>query len=294
MRQEETMKQLEISNVSKSFRKNEVLKNISFSVDTGTFGILGNHGSGKTTLMNMISALTKPSTGMIRFNGLDTVEDAIKVKELVGYLPQDFSLYDELNAYEMLGYIGKLNRIGTRKEIEERIEHVLELTTLRGAAYRKIGAYSPGMRRRLGIATVLMKDPQMIIVDEPTAGLDPLEQVRIRTLLTTIAENKLILLSTHRVDDIAAVCERFIFIKNKTIDFQGTPAEWLSGIQNPVIETKVEGTHQLNILAREFKVISMKQMQEGIQVRLILGNRTPDFQYTIVEPDLEDALLYYS
>jgi len=288
------MSTLEVVNVYKSFRKNEVLKDINFKADTGILGILGNHGSGKTLLMNLISGLTKPSQGKILINGLDTVENSVKVKEQVGYLPQDFSLYDELNAYEMLGYISKLNKIGTRQQIDERMDEVLELVNLKGAAYRKIGTYSPGMRRRLGIALVLIKDPDIILVDEPTTGLDPLEQIRFRALLASLGERKLILLSTHNVDDIAAACDQLVFIKNKTVDFYGTPNQWLDGIQSRVVEAVIEDRHQLSVLAREYKVISMKQVEGGVHVRLILRSTEPYFPYTLVQTELEDALVYYS
>jgi len=288
------MNRLEVTNVYKSFRKNEVLKDINFKANTGILGILGNHGSGKTVLMNLISGLTKPTQGRVLINGLDTVDNSIQVKERVGYLPQDFSLYDELNAYEMLGYIGKLNKMGTRQQIDDRIDEVLEWVNLKGAAYRKVGSYSPGMRRRLGIALVMIKDPDIILVDEPTTGLDPLEQIRFRALLASLGERKLILLSTHHVDDIAAICDQLIFLKNKTVDFYGTPNQWLGGIQSRIAETVIRDRNQLSELAREFKVISMKQVESGVHVRLILRSTEPYFPYTLVNTELEDALVYYS
>lgn len=288
------MNKLEVANVYKSFRKNEVLKDINFKANTGILGILGNHGSGKTVLMNLISGLTKPTQGKVLINGLDTVDNSIQVKERVGYLPQDFSLYDELNAYEMLGYIGKLNKMGTRQQIDDRIDEVLEWVNLKGAAYRKVGSYSLGMRRRLGIALVMIKDPDIILVDEPTTGLDPLEQIRFRALLASLGERKLILLSTHHVDDIAAICDQLIFLKNKTVDFYGTPNQWLGGIQSRIAETVIRDRNQLSELAREFKVISMKQVESGVQVRLILRSTEPYFPYTLVNTELEDALVYYS
>ncbi|NWL86347.1 MULTISPECIES: ATP-binding cassette domain-containing protein [unclassified Paenibacillus] len=288
------MNMLEVANVYKSFRKNEVLKDINFRADTGILGILGNHGSGKTVLMNLISGLTKPTQGKVLIHGLDTLDNSIQVKERVGYLPQDFSLYDELNAYEMLGYIAKLNKMGTRQQIDDRIDEVLEWVNLKGAAYRKVGSYSPGMRRRLGIALVLIKDPDIILVDEPTTGLDPLEKIRFRALLGSLGERKLILLSTHQVDDIAAICDQLLFLKNKTVDFYGTPNQWLAGIQSRIAETVVRDRHQLSALAREYKVISMKQVEGGVHVRLVLRSNEPYFPYTLVNTELEDALVYYS
>lgn len=288
------MATIEVKNLTKSFGRKKVLNNVNFTTSSGMIGLLGNNGAGKTTLMNMISALTKPTRGQVLINGIDTVRSPLQVKKMIGYLPQDFNVYDDLTAIEMLDYIATLNHIGSKTLRKKKVEQVLEMVNLTGDAKEKVGTYSGGMKRRLGIGLVLIKNPQVIVVDEPTAGLDPLERIRFRTLLTTLSADRTILLSTHIVEDISASCDQLVFIQNHTVEYLGTPNDWLSGVANKVAETVLPDRRNLEALSSRFSVISMKQVRDGIQVRFILNNNEMPLPHTLVQPNLEDAFLYYS
>lgn len=288
------MAAIEVKNLDKSFGRKKVLQNVNFTAESGMIGLLGNNGAGKTTLMNMISALTKPSRGQILINGIDTVRSPLQVKKMIGYLPQDFNVYDDLTAIEMLDYIAVLNHIGSKTLRRKKVWQVLEMVNLTGAAKEKVGTYSGGMKRRLGIGLVLIKNPQVIVVDEPTAGLDPLERIRFRTLLTALSAERTILLSTHIVEDISASCDQLVFIQNHTVQYLGTPNGWLGGVADKVAETVLPDRRQLDALSARFKVISIKQVHDGVQVRFILNDGEMPLPYTLVQPNLEDAFLYYS
>lgn len=288
------MATIEVKNLTKSFGRKKVLNNVNFTTSSGMIGLLGNNGAGKTTLMNMISALTKPTRGQVLINGIDTVRSPLQVKKMIGYLPQDFNVYDDLTAIEMLDYIATLNHIGSKTLRKKKVEQVLEMVNLTGDAKEKVGTYSGGMKRRLGIGLVLIKNPQVIVVDEPTAGLDPLERIRFRTLLTTLSADRTILLSTHIVEDISASCDQLVFIQNHTVEYLGTPNDWLSGVANKVAEAVLPDRRNLEALSSRFSVISMKQVRDGIQVRFILNNTEMPLPHTLVQPNLEDAFLYYS
>lgn len=288
------MATIEVKNLTKSFGRKKVLNNVNFTTSSGMIGLLGNNGAGKTTLMNMISALTKPTRGQVLINGIDTVRSPLQVKKMIGYLPQDFNVYDDLTAIEMLDYIATLNHIGSKTLRKKKVEQVLEMVNLTGDAKEKVGTYSGGMKRRLGIGLVLIKNPQVIVVDEPTAGLDPLERIRFRTLLTTLSADRTILLSTHIVEDISASCDQLVFIQNHTVEYLGTPNDWLSGVANKVAEAVLPDRRNLEALSSRFSVISMKQVRDGIQVRFILNNNEMPLPHTLVQPNLEDAFLYYS
>ena len=288
------MSTIEVKGLYKSFGRKKVLNNVNFTTSSGMIGLLGNNGAGKTTLMNMISALTKPTRGQVLINGIDTVRSPLQVKKMIGYLPQDFNVYDDLTANEMLDYIATLNHIGSKILRKKKVEQVLEMVNLTVAAKEKVGTYSGGMKRRLGIGLVLIKNPQVIVVDEPTAGLDPLERIRFRTLLTTLSADRTILLSTHIVEDISASCDQLVFIQNHTVEYLGTPNDWLSGVANKVAEAVLPDRRNLEALSSRFSVISMKQVRDGIQVRFILNNTEMPLPHTLVQPNLEDAFLYYS
>lgn len=288
------MSTIEVKGLYKSFGRKKVLNNVNFTTSSGMIGLLGNNGAGKTTLMNMISALTKPTRGQVLINGIDTVRSPLQVKKMIGYLPQDFNVYDDLTANEMLDYIATLNHIGSKILRKKKVEQVLEMVNLTVAAKEKVGTYSGGMKRRLGIGLVLIKNPQVIVVDEPTAGLDPLERIRFRTLLTTLSADRTILLSTHIVEDISASCDQLVFIQNHTVEYLGTPNDWLSGVANKVAEAVLPDRRNLEALSSRFSVISMKQVRDGIQVRFILNNTEMPLPHTLVQPNLDDAFLYYS
>ncbi len=288
------MNELVVKNISKIYGKKVVLENINFSIRAGMVGLLGNNGAGKTTLMNMITGLIPPTKGEILLNGKNINENPLYARKLIGYLPQEFELYDNLTAYEMLEYIAGLNRIPKNKR-NERIMEILEMVNLYKNKDEKVGGFSGGMKRRIGIGMVLIKNPKVIIVDEPTAGLDPIERVRFRTLLTTLSNEKIVLLSTHIVEDISATCNKLLFIKNKNIEFQGTPQEWLAAMKDKVAESIITDMKELKEFDKEYNIISVKQTNGGVLVRFIIDKPSiKPFKFKIVDANLEDAFLFHS
>ena len=288
------MNELVVKDVSKAYGKKVVLEEINFSIESGMVGLLGNNGAGKTTLMNMITGLISPDKGNILLNGLDINANPMYARKMIGYLPQEFELYNNLTAYEMLEYIARLNKL-SKKESIEKIPEILKTVNLFDNKDEKVGGVSGGMKRRMGIGMVLIKNPNVIIVDEPTAGLDPIERVRFRTLLSTLSNEKIVLLSTHIVEDISATCNKLLFIKNKRIKFQGTPDEWLKNTRNKVAEALVLNIKQLKEIDRNLNIISMKKIDGGVLVRFILDNKIKvPLEYKIVDANLEDAFLYYN
>ncbi|MCH5139022.1 ABC transporter ATP-binding protein, partial [Clostridiaceae bacterium UIB06] len=203
-----------IKNVTKKYGKFKAISNLNLEIKEGMFGLLGHNGAGKTTLMKLITTLSEPSSGKVIVNGLDTIKNKMEIKNIIGFLPQEFSVYPDLTAYEFLDYIAKLNYIKDNKKRKKLIERILEKVNLSEAKDKKIGGFSGGMKRRIGIAQAIIKDPKVLIVDEPTAGLDPEERIRFRTMLVELSESKIVILSTHIVEDIAASCEQMAFLQN--------------------------------------------------------------------------------
>ena len=189
------------------------LSDFSLEVGEGVLGLLGPNGAGKSTLMAILATVTRPTSGTFFWEGKDAVADPLPLRRRLGYLPQDFGVYERLTAREFLLYLGRLKGL-SGAELSRRVQQLLELTNLHGAANRRLGGYSGGMRQRVGIAQALLGDPKLVIVDEPTVGLDPEERVRFRNLLSEIAHNRVVILSTHIVSDVEAVASQIAVIGN--------------------------------------------------------------------------------
>ncbi len=207
------------------------LNNVDLTIPPGMFGLLGPNGAGKTTLMRILAGIVRPTSGTIRIGEYDggTERGRTAVKRMLGYLPQDFGVYPDLNAREFLDYIAILKGLRDRTLRHKRIEALLEIVSLTQVANRKLKTYSGGMKRRVGIAQALLNDPALLIVDEPTAGLDPEERIRFRNLLSELGGNRTVLLSTHIVEDIAQTCQRLAVLKDGHLIFQGTTRIPMSG-----------------------------------------------------------------
>jgi ABC-type multidrug transport system, ATPase component len=211
--------EIRISNLSKNYGNKQALKGVSLYLEKGMFGLLGRNGAGKTTLMRILTTLLNKSTGEISICGIP-VEKASEIRKIVGYLPQDFSCYPNMNVYEALDYLGVLSGVEKRKR-KERIVQLLEEVNLGDCRKVKVKALSGGMKRRLGIAQALLHEPKVLIVDEPTAGLDPEERIRFRNLLCEVAKNKIVMLSTHIVEDIEKTCENIAILDKGEIIYNG-------------------------------------------------------------------------
>ncbi|GAA4470482.1 ABC transporter ATP-binding protein [Phytohabitans houttuyneae] len=219
---------IEISGLTKTYKgKGPALDGLDLLVPTGMFGLLGANGAGKTTLMRILAGLLRPTAGQVRIGGNDVTARSGRqaVQRVLGYLPQDLGVYPDLSAREFLDYVGLLKGIDDRATRRRRVGELLEVVALTGDADRRLRGYSGGMRRRVGIAQALLADPQLLIVDEPTAGLDPEERIRFRTLLSQLAGERTVLLSTHIVDDIAQTCRELAVLAKGRLVFRGTVDE---------------------------------------------------------------------
>ena len=279
---------IKITDLSKNFGSKQALKNISLDINQGMFGLLGPNGAGKTTLMKIISTLLKKSSGEVIVCGIP-VEKSSEIRELIGYLPQDFSMYGNMNAYEALDYLATLSGM-KKNERKTKVPELLEKVNLLEQRKTKVKAMSGGMKRRLGIAQSMIHDPKVIIVDEPTAGLDPEERVRFRNLLCEIAKDRIVLLSTHIVGDIEATCEEIAVLNQGEIVFRGTVRELLKLVENKVYTLEIS-TSELDMMKERYLVTGILTSGSLAKVKLIADEK-PFESATLCSADVEDAYMY--
>ena len=283
----ETM--LNIRDLDKTYSSGvHALKGVSLDIAPGMFGLLGPNGAGKTTLMKIVATLLEPDSGAARMNEIDLIADKTATRKMLGYLPQDFGLYPTLTAAQMLDYFAKLKGIANRKERRWLVDTLLERVNLSAERNRRLGSFSGGMRQRVGIAQALIGNPKLLIVDEPTAGLDPEERARLHNLLAESAgENTVILLSTHIVSDVSSLCSRFAVIRGGEILAATSPEDALAQLQGRIWEASVP-REQVAALEARGKLIS-KQMAGGrTRVRMLSENGKPAELFTAVNATLED------
>lgn len=285
--------QIQIQNVTKVYPDNTIgVKGISLELQDGMFGLLGPNGAGKTTLMRMIATLLEPTSGEIHVNGHSSIADPRAIRSVLGYLPQDFGVYPNLSAREFLEYMAILDGLQDNHKRKLAVERALEIVDLRDVARKKLRGFSGGMKQRVGVAQVLLKPRQLVIVDEPTAGLDPEERIRFRNLLSEISGDRLVILSTHIVADIEATCDDLAIIKNGQVLIRSSPAELIQSVQGKVWEAVV-ATAKFNEFKQNHQVITVVRKAENIHVRL-LANKRPFVQSKQVPGTLEDAYLHYT
>jgi ABC-2 type transport system ATP-binding protein len=277
---------LELDGVSKKFRGgNYGVRDLSLSIGGGVLGLLGPNGAGKTTLMQMIATITRPTSGTIRFQDIDAVHDPDAIRRKLGYLPQDFGVYDNLTAIEFLSYFAALKGVHSKAKITQ----MLEMVNLHNVAKRAVGGFSGGMKQRLGIAQALINDPDLVIVDEPTAGLDPEERVRFRNVLADVGLGKLVILSTHIVSDVESVATHIAIMNAGSIVACATPEELMRSAEGSVWEMVV-ASERFDELRRTARVSSAVRKSDGVHVRIVSSNEPRDA--SAAEPTLEDAFLY--
>ena len=279
---------IKITDLSKNFGSKQALKNISLDINQGMFGLLGPNGAGKTTLMKIISTLLKKSSGEVIVCGIP-VEKSSEIRGLIGYLPQDFSMYGNMNAYEALDYLATLSGM-KKSERKTKVPELLEKVNLLEQRKTKVKAMSGGMKRRLGIAQSMIHDPKVIIVDEPTAGLDPEERVRFRNLLCEIAKDRIVLLSTHIVGDIEATCEEIAVLNQGEIVFRGTVRELLKLVENKVYTLEIS-TSELDMMKERYLVTGILTSGSLTKIKLIADEK-PLESATLCSADVEDAYMY--
>ena len=279
---------LQIADLSKTYPNGvEALKNVSLEIPAGMYGLLGPNGAGKSTLMRTIATLQQPDSGTIHFDGLDVLNQPSELRNKLGYLPQDFGVYPRISALDMLDHMAVLKGFTSKKERRELVDNLLQQTNLYDVRKKALAGFSGGMRQRFGIAQALIGDPQLIIVDEPTAGLDPEERNRFLNLLSDIGENKVVILSTHIVDDVTNLCPRMAIIAKGEIVREGKPSDLINDLRGSVWVKTVDRADVEEYRARH-TVISAK-LFAGRTVLHVLNDSDPGEGFEPHDPDLEDV-----
>jgi ABC-type multidrug transport system ATPase subunit len=280
---------LSISHLSKQYRRDFWgLRDFELELGPGVTGLLGPNGAGKSTLMRMLATITRPTQGTVLWNGVDILKNPDVLRAVLGYLPQDFGIYPNLSGLEFLEYMAAIKGLDTRLA-RRRIEELLVLVNLVDAAKRPLGGYSGGMKQRVGIAQALLNDPQLLIVDEPTVGLDPEERVRFRNLLSDLSGERIILLSTHIVSDVEATATEIVILNQGRSLQQAAPEKLLKLLAGRVWQWTVPST-ELPALKQKFIISSTVRRADGIQVRVVSDARpSPEAQPS--PPSLEDVYL---
>ena len=286
---------IEIGNLNKVYRGGvHALENVNLSIPGGMYGLLGPNGAGKTTLMRTLAGILRPSSGKLSIGGYDydTERGRVEVKRLLGYLPQEMGVYPDLNAREFLDYVAILKGLDDRRARQRRVDELLEVVSLATVARRKLKTFSGGMKRRVGIAQALLNDPRLLIVDEPTAGLDPEERIRFRNLLSDLGGERTILLSTHIVEDIAQTCRNLAILKNGRVVFQGTTIDLIGQARGKVWVVTTNGSRSSRP-AGNITVVSTMHMDTSVQYRVV-GELAPSDEYEamLTEPSLEDSYVW--
>jgi ABC-type multidrug transport system ATPase subunit len=278
---------IEVLRLNKVYRGGiNALTDVDLTITSGMFGLLGPNGAGKTTLMRILAGILRPTSGDLYVGEFDgnTEKGRISIKKMLGYLPQELGVYPDLNAREFLDYIGILKGMDNRKVRQSRVNELLDIVSLTNVANRKLKTFSGGMKRRIGIAQALLNDPKLLIVDEPTAGLDPEERIHFRNLLSELAGDRTVLLSTHIVEDIAQTCRNLAILNNGYIIFHGSTADLTHAAQGKVWISTTDGTKPQG----DFTIVSTMHMGTSVQYRLVGDLVSPNGAIS-TEPSLEDS-----
>ena len=283
--------QLTVNNLGKQYKRDFWgLKDFSLDIKPGILGLLGPNGAGKSTFMRMLATITKPTNGTITWNGTDVVKSPDILRDVLGYLPQDFGVYPNLSAIEFLEYMAAIKGLDA-VTAKRRIDELLQLTNLVEAARRPLGGYSGGMKQRVGIAQALLNDPQLLIVDEPTVGLDPEERVRFRNLLSDLSGERIVILSTHIVSDVEATATHIALVNKGQLLREAAPENLLNELEHKVWEWTVH-SDDLPALKQKHIISGTIRRSDGVQVRVVSADK-PDGSAQNVSPNLEDAYLFF-
>ncbi len=280
--------ELKINNLTKTYDNGvKALNGVTLTIPTGMFGLLGPNGAGKSSLMRTICTLQDADTGTVMLDDLDMLKNKDEVRKIVGYLPQDFGFYPGVNAIELLNHFALLKGIKNSKERKESVEYLLQQTNLWDARKRSVSEYSGGMRQRFGIAQALIGNPKIIIVDEPTAGLDPTERNRFHNLLSEIGLDKIVILSTHIVEDIYNLCPNMAVMSKGQVKLVDKPLAAIDKLKGKIWKTAIDKS-ELESYKKEFNIISNHLVEGKLQVH-VFSESQPSQHFSQAEPNLEDV-----
>lgn len=283
--------ELSINNISKTYPNGvKALNNLNLTIGNGMFGLLGPNGAGKSTLMRTIATLQDPDEGIITFNGMDVIKEKDAIKKVLGYLPQDFGVYPRISAQELLTHFAVLKGIHIKSERQEMVQFLLNQVNLYKDRKKSVHTFSGGMKQRFGIALALLGKPELIIVDEPTAGLDPAERNRFNNLLSEISEDKVVILSTHIVDDVKDLCNDMAIINHGEVLVNGRPSDLIQELNGKIWEKRIS-KQEIEEYQASYQLIT-SHLNEGKPLIHILQEEHPDNGFSKVSPDLEDV--YFS
>jgi ABC-2 type transport system ATP-binding protein len=278
-----------ISGLSKTYPNGvKALKNVSLNIGNNMFGLVGPNGAGKSTLMRTVATLQDPDSGTVHVDGIDVLKQKNEVRKILGYLPQEFGVYPKISALDMLEHLAVMKGVTTPKERKEMIDALLQQTNLWDVRKKALSTFSGGMRQRFGIAQALLANPKLIIVDEPTAGLDPAERNRFLNLLSSIARDVTVILSTHIVDDVRELCSRMAIIASGELLLEGVPAEALAALQGKIWSKVVSSDDELRALESQMHVISTHLVGGQHEIR-VYADSSPGDGFRSVDSDLEDV-----
>lgn len=281
------MNTLTVENLGKRYGDTWAVQNIDLTVEPGVVGLLGPNGAGKSTLMRLITSVIKPTEGEVYWNGTDVTQNPQAIRSHVGYLPQSFGVYPNLTASEFLSYLAAIRGVS---DAGARIDDLLRLVNLAEDRDQRLGEFSGGMRQRVGIAQALLADPDLLVVDEPTVGLDPEERVRFRNMLTDLADERIIILSTHVVSDVEATASDIAVLCDGTIIAHEQPGDFLEEATGAVWEWVVP-QQRIDEIKAEYTISSATRGRDGVRVRVV-SETAPTPEAELVEPTLEDAYLH--
>ena len=280
---------LSINNLSKTYRNGvKALDRVNLEIGTGMFGLLGPNGAGKSSLMRTIATIQSPDDGEIFFNDINVLEDNISLRKILGYLPQTFGVYPKMTADSLLNYFAMLKGVSSKKERKELIDNLLEITNLEDARWKNVSGFSGGMKQRFGIAQLLINNPKLIIVDEPTAGLDPAERQRFLNVLREIGSNSTVIFSTHIVEDVKELCNNMAIMNNGRILKQIKPTDSTKELKGK-IWTKIVDKDQVDELNKNLNILSTSfNPDNSINIRIYSDSKT-NIGFKKVDPNLEDV-----
>ena len=281
--------ELEIADVSKRYKNVWGLREFSLTLASGVWGLLGPNGAGKSTLMSILATVTNPTEGNVTWNGIDIGTSPDELRPVLGYLPQDFGVYPNLSAVEFLEYLAAIKGLDG-KLARRRIDELLQVFNLVEARNRPLGGYSGGMKQRVGLAQALLNDPKLLIVDEPTVGLDPEERVRFRNLLSDISGDRIVILSTHIVSDVEATATEIAIISDGRLLISAVPETLLQSVENKVWERVIPSV-DLPTIRQQYLVSNVMRRSDGVHLRIVADSR-PGTDAVPMIPTLEDAYLY--